>query len=283
MPDSVLITGDGEELTVNAAVGDNTRIDDTDTDDPQPLRLPWRVDYDAASDGYRFQQIAVTSNYASAEQYRDRNRSSPSDDDLVDEMLSAAARYLDRRLGWCPGAFAPIAAATIRFWPGDARRVLRLRDTEGAAWPMRTWTEISVDYGGTGIPDHTWTPAAAPWIVAQPAASPVTGRPYRSLRLQGSHNRATESIWPSDPGYADVTSPWGWATTPGAVREMTIHIARMLLDSHAGGAAAVVAALETGITLGDSAGRLWRLLEMEYSAGRMGRVGVVASAGGSRR
>ena len=283
MPDSVLITGDADELTVSADVGDNTQIDGEDTTDPHPLRLPWRVDYDAAGDGYRFQQIAVTSNYASADQYRDRNRSPTEDDDLVDEMLSAAARYIDRRLGWCPGAFAPIASATIRFWPGGPRRVLRLRDTEGAAWPLRTWTEISVDYGGSGTPDHTWTPAAAPWIVAQPAASTVTGRPYRSVRIQGSHDRATESIWPSDPGYVDVTSPWGWDTTPGAVREMTIHVARSLLDSHAGGAAAVVSALESGITLSDGAAKLWRLLEMEYSAGRMGRVGVVASAGGSRR
>ena len=223
------------------------------------------------------------SDYADADQFRARNQNSADDDELVEEMLDAAARYLDRRLGWCPGAFAPIVSATVRFWPGPPKRVLRLRDTEGAAWPLRTWTEISVDYGGTGTPDHTWTPTTAPWIIAQPASANITGRPYRSLRLQGSHNLATESIWPSDPGYVDVTSQWGWAATPGAMTELTIHVARSLLDSHSGGAAAVISALETGVKLTDVASMLWRRVEMEYSAGRLGRVGLVASAGGSRR
>ena len=221
------------------------------------------------------------SDYATAAQYRARNANSSDDDDLVNELLAASARYIDRRLGWCPGAFAPIASTKIRFWPGAPRRTLRLRDSEGAAWPLREWTQIEVDYGGTGTPDYTWTPASAPWIIAQPTTA--VDRPYRSLRMWGSHRLATESVWPPDPGIVDITSPWGWATTPGAIRELTIHVARSLLDSHTGGASAVIAALETGVKLTDTAAMLWRRVEMEYSAGRMGRLGVVASAAGSRR
>ena len=70
---------------------------------------------------------------------------------------------------------------------------------------------------------------------------------------------------------------------PAPIRELTIHTARTMLDSHSGGAAAIMNALETGVQLDNEAGRLWRLVEMEYSAGRMGRLGLVASAGGRRR
>ena len=218
--------------------------------------------------------------YATAAQFRERNQTAPADDTLVGEVLDAASRYIDRRLGWCEGAFAPIASTAVTFWPGQASRVLRLRDSEGAAWPLRDWTEIEMDYSGSGTADHTLTPPAV-WIIAEPASN--TDRPHRSLRMWGSHVDAIESMWPSDPGVVTVTATWGWATTPAAIRELSCYVARSMLDTELGGAASMVQLMETGVTLSDDGGRLWRRVEMEYSAGRMARLGVVGSAVGRRR
>jgi len=52
-----------------------------------------------------------------------------------------------------------------------------------------------------------------------------------------------------------------------------------VLDSYAGGAAAVVNVLESGAHIRATHGWLWRSVEREYSAGRMGRLGVSASSG----
>ena len=219
--------------------------------------------------------------YATAEEYKDRNKNAAADNALIADVVDGAARFIDRRLGWCEGAFAPISSRAVTFWPRrPPRRVLRLRDSEGTSWPLRTWTQIDVDYGGTGTPDRTWTPdGEGDWIVAEPVS---TMRPHRVLRIWGAHNDATESIWPCDPGTVTVTATWGWPVIPDAIRELTIHVARSMLDSHAGGAAAVIQGIDSGVQMQDPLERLWRRVEMEYSAGRVNRLGIVSSAAGSR-
>ena len=226
--------------------------------------------------------------YADADEYLARNRPNPgtSTDDtaLIGQVLDASARLIDRRLGWCPGAFAPIPQRTVRFWPRRRpQRILRLRDSEGLGWPLRDWTEISVDYTGSGTPTRTWTrDDDGDWIVALP--DDATGRPHRKLRILESHRDAVESVWPCDPGYVDVTGPWGWAVTPEPIVELSVSVARQMLDAHLGGASAMVNVLDAGRqVMGGSASKLWRHVEMEYSAGRMGRLGLVSSASGSRR
>ena len=106
-----IFTGDGDELQVSASVGADTLIDGEADTAARPLQLPWLVERIGDSE-YRFAEGAAASSdhYATAAQYRLRNASSTADDDLVDTMLGAAARYIDRRLGWVPGAFAPITS-----------------------------------------------------------------------------------------------------------------------------------------------------------------------------
>ena len=276
---SIIVTGDGDELNVSADAGTNTQIDGTTDTDPHTLKLPWIVHQDDEGQ-YRFTTIGENQ-YATTADYRNRNPEDHATDTIIDDLLTAAARYIDRRLGWCPGAFAPITSRTLRVWPRRTSRTLRLRDSEGLAWPLRAWTQIDADYGGNGTPDRTWTPAAdSAWILAQPDTS--TGRPHRYLRIWGSHADATESVWPTDPGIVDITAAWGWAATPEPIRELSIHVARSLRDAHLGGAAAMIAVMETGVSLKDMAAQMWRRVEMEYSAGRMGRLGVI-STGASRR
>ena len=222
--------------------------------------------------------------YADATQYRARNGSSEADDAIVTGILIASSRTLDRRLGWCPGGLGPIPARAVTFWP-DRRpsRILRLRDTEGHLWPLRPDAgpvTISVDYSGTGEATHTWTLADEAWIVPQPDGG---DRPARSLRIHESHLDAIQSVWPSDPGNVTITSPWGHNEIVDGVRELVIHVTREIRDGHAGGAAAVYAALEAGIDVNAQMGRLWRSIEKASSAGRLAHLGVVSSAGAARR
>lgn len=275
----IIITGDGDELQVSATVGANTLIDGTTDAAAMPLALPWLVEAVGDSE-YKFSEAGSATTgtaYATAAQYRDRSQSPASSDELVDDVLVAASRYLDRRLGWCPGGLGPLPEQTVTFWPSVySRRVLRFRDAEGQAWPWRSITEIAVDYAGTGVPDKTWALVDESWIVPLPQGGP----PWRSLRIHESARGATESAWPSDPGTVKITGAPGRDAVPHAVQELTIHVARAILDGHAGGAAAVIGALEAGVSVDREAAMLWRRMEMEFSAGRMGRLGVVASAAG---
>lgn len=213
--------------------------------------------------------------YATASQYRDRCGGNASDDPLINELLASGSRYLDRRLGWCPGGLAPIAERTVVFRPSQSRRRLRLRDSEGAAWPIRTWTQITCDFSGSGTADYTFDASDAAWIITEPEADP-DDRPGRALRILGHHSSARIVVWPRDPGSVAVTSPWGWSPTSPAVVDLTCWVARSLRDNHKAGAASVVAALESGVKLTDEAAIAWRRVEMEFSAGRLGRLGVPA-------
>ena len=74
---------------------------------------------------------------------------------MLTETFAAAARLVDRRLGWAPGALGPISGSrTVTFWPPRRpSRVLHLRDAEGGVWPLRSWTSIACDYSGRGVAD----------------------------------------------------------------------------------------------------------------------------------
>ena len=236
--------------------------------------------------------VPVSGLYCTVAEYRARNRSGPDavrysagvadrDDDLISSVLLMASRFIDRRLGWCDGGLAPVGDATMprTFWPALPSRVLRLRDSAGSMWPLREWTRIDIDYGGSGDPDYVIEPPA-PWVVPLPD---TPTRPAKGLRLHVSRRGALTSIWPSDPGVVVVTGLWGWAAVPDPIRELVAHTAREVLDSHAGGSAAILATLDNTTRLSGTMSRMWRLVEMEYSAGRMERLGVIASSAGSRR
>lgn len=215
--------------------------------------------------------------YATPADYRARNASTAADDGLAAEAIDAASRYLDRRLGWRPGALGPLPDETLTLWPAEPSRVLRLRDESGLAWPLRAVTAVTADYTGSGR-GTSWDPDEEPWIVPVPSTPP-----HRSLRIRETHPRAPRGVWPSDPGSVTVTGSPGRAAVPPAVRELVIHTAREILDGHSGGAAAVYAALEAGVPTDGRTAALWRIIAREYSAGRPGRLGAPVSAAATSR
>ncbi|MYD87965.1 MAG: hypothetical protein F4Y14_18395 [Acidobacteria bacterium] len=230
---------------------------------------------------------ATENTYATIAQYRARTGAAENvvSDDVLTETFETVARFLDRRLGWCPGGLGPISGEhTLTLWPAArASRILYLRDAEGHLWPLRSWSSIAFDYSGSGTPDFT---AASDddvaWIVGQPAGA--DSRPWRALRILEAHSDGRYGIWPTDPGTVAITGTgWGHGSVVGAARDLVIHVSRAMLDSHAGGGAAVAEIFEQTIRTVDAASRMWRLLEMEFSAGRPGRLGVLTSAAGRRR
>ena len=220
--------------------------------------------------------------YLTPGEYRDRTGSPASAyaDDLIDGVSSAASRLIDRRLGWAPGCLGP-STRTVTFWPGGLPdRVLRLRDAEGGAWPLRSWTSIEIDFSGDGRADVAVGPSSTVgWIVGQPDTPVPSERPWRALRIAEAHPDAETSIWPADPGRVVVAGGFGHSPVVPAAKELVAHVTRAVLDGHQGGAAAVVEVLDRAVSVNDPAGRIWRLLEMEFSAGRPGRHGIVTSAG----
>ena len=219
--------------------------------------------------------------YATVAQYKARNQSPDSADDLVAEELLAASRHLDSRLGWPPGGLGPMPAQTAVFWPRGPSRTLRCRDAEGRLWPWRTIDTIEADYTGDGTPDHVWTFDDVPWIVGQPQGA---GRPWRTLRMLEAHSLAAESVWPSDPGTVTIAGEPGHPAVAPEVAELTIHVARETLDSHLGGASAGYAALDAAPPAGpDRVAMLWRRVERELSAGKLSRFGLAGSGASTRR
>ena len=217
--------------------------------------------------------------YATSEEYYNRTGADATaiEEETLEDVLTTASRQLDRRLGWCPGGLGPIPSRTRTFWPGRRPdRILRLRDVEGQMWPLRSWTEIRLDFSGTGTADQTLDGTVS-WVVGQPEDGP-----YRMLRLLEAHADATATVFPSDPGMVTITGSYGHTQVVPAARELVVHVAHTYLDSHSGGASAMVEVFEQTVRVDNRAGRAWRELEMEFSAGRMGRLGMVSSAAGRR-
>ncbi|MCY4059752.1 MAG: hypothetical protein OXG44_17330 [Gammaproteobacteria bacterium] len=215
--------------------------------------------------------------YATAEQFRARNSTPAARDDLVIELLGAASRYLDLELGWATGSFRPATtSSTLRVWPRSPRRVLPLRDSAGRQRALRSWTAVAADYAGAGV--AAWTAGSgADWIVGVPD----DGDGYRSLRILEAMD-GSEGVWPSAPGWVDVTGLWGMPETPQLIAEVTCRIARLLLDSHMGGAAGIMGAVDGGgIDLAMRSSWLWRNVQQRYSAGRPERLGVAMTSADS--
>ena len=209
----------------------------------------------------------VAVGYATVDQYRARTGDTATPDQEATEVLDAASRYVDRRLGWAAGALGPIPGVrTLTVWPRARGRELWLRDSQGACWPVRSWSRIRWSWGGGDTETAT---APADWVAAR------GGDPARSLRLLGTGGPIV--VWPTEPGWVEVTGTWGRAEVDPQVVELVARVAHLMLDSHAGGSAGVVDVLESAAPAGDETGRLWRRVEMELSAGRPGRLGVLAN------
>ena len=211
--------------------------------------------------------------YATPDDYRARigGTRSLTDDDL-EPALDAAARLIDQQLEVVPGYFAPTDEATYLF-TGRGGRTLDLRDDDGLAYALRSVADdgIRPDYDFTGAHDqYGWDlDDAFIWPLARNALQ--HGRPYHALQLRRVAS-APITVWPSIDGSVQITGAWGWTTTPGPIRELTVKLAKDMRDSERGGAAGRVQDLDDPIAYSTDTWRLWLDIKSEFGR-RRARVG----------
>lgn len=247
---------------------------------PTPATRGYAVKQSAEGETYELVEDDVGQSggvaYATWEQYQSRNSANADREDDVTALLPAVSRLVDRRLKMMPGGFAPLDNQTFLF-SSRGTRTLRLRDSEGALYPLRSVDAdgIRPDYDRTGDYDdapHQWDLDDA-WIWPRPRNGSALGRPYRSLELRRI-STAPLTIWPYLDGGVRIAGDWGWAAVPGMIRELVIAWTRDAADAHQGGLSAVVDGMEEPVMLGGDTWRLWRKVELEYGTGDMAALGV---------
>lgn len=174
---------------------------------------------------------------------------------------------IERSLGLCPGAFNTVASSA-RTFDAYGGRELWLRDRERMAHPF---TAIAAD--GIGIDtdvDATYDGKVIDltdaWVRGLPDSADVFSRPYYGLELLPISS-ADPSTWPMRPASVRITATWGWAAVPGEVLELTVHLARDLIEGHLGGAVVELPTLEGagGLPLTQQTWRIWRELRQSMS------------------
>lgn len=189
--------------------------------------------------------------YATPADYRARrNVGETIADALLVAELEASSRLIDKELRWRAREFAPDfapdaddAADTTRTFIAAAGGTLWLRDEAGAASALRSVTSVS----GRDAGDYRLAPLGA-------------DTPARAIKLL-----AGVKDWEAGE-LVDVTGRWGWPAVPPVIRELTIHVAIDMRDSHRGGAAGRVAVLDDVVEVQPDTWRLWRSARMLYSA-----------------
>lgn len=203
--------------------------------------------------------------YATAAEYRNRNdRSSTNSDALLDAYLLAISRVMDRRLGYAPGMFKP-QTSIIYYVTSYGGTRLRLRDERGEQLLLRTASAIGIDSELDATYDgFTLVLGTDAWVRGYPVNAATNGEPYTALDLLPGVANADPVEW--DTGEeVRITGNWGWAATPGAVKERVIGITRELVEMHVSGGAGVLQDINTAIEMNGNARALMYLLEQEYS------------------
>lgn len=205
--------------------------------------------------------------YASAQEYRDRNgRVSTSDDTMVDALLLAVSRVVERRCWVAPGHFKSQTALAYTF-TATGGSVLYLRDERGWQHYLRSVTadKIEVDSEVDGTFDGYVLDLADAWVVGYPTNASTYSEPYTALRIRPGVANADPTSW-VEGVEVRITGDWGYASTPGAIKERVIGITRELIDVHRAGAALTVNAVDDMIQRHPTARSLMSLLEEQYSA-----------------
>ena len=202
--------------------------------------------------------------YATAADYRARTDAGTAvPDDLLAEQLAAASRIVDQELRVAPRHFTPHTERYV--FSGGGGAVLWLRDEAGFAYGLRSVVAggIRPDYAYTGRYDQEAWDLDDVWVWPRPRNGAQLGVPYHALelRLVGA---APMTVWPWVDGSVSIEGEWGWATTPGAIRELTVHVARDLRDSLRAGAAGRVETIDDGLVYRDDTWRLWREVKRRY-------------------
>lgn len=203
--------------------------------------------------------------YASTAEYRERNgRVSTDSDTMLTALLTSVSRVVDRRLGVSPGMFK---AQTTLTYTVKARggTLLRLRDERGEQLFLRTvdTNGIDIDTDRDGTFDGYQLDLADAWVRGYPVNASTMSAPFTALELLPGAANADPLSWADGVEVRITGTAWGWATTPGAVKERVIGITRELVQVHLAGPAMDDVASAIDATYG--ARSLMYMLEQEYN------------------
>ena len=201
--------------------------------------------------------------YLTDDEYRART-GTKQDDVALGEQLEAASRMIDAELYRAPGHFAPIASAVYTFAvPYFMSNQLKLTDETGLDYALRTVADdgiVAIRIDGT---TSFTCNLADDWVSALPWNAAAFNMPLNELRL--SRPPSGPGIWPPY-GTVQITGAWGYAETPGPIRELTAHVCRDFRDTISAGAALRIE------TIGEGAGiqtqtdtwRLWKMVKRRW-------------------
>ena len=209
--------------------------------------------------------------YATTTEYRDRNgRVSTDSDVLLSAFLLSVSRVIDRRLGVSPGHFKPQTALTY-YVTARGGTLLRLRDERGEQLFLRTATAIGIDSERDATYDgSTMVLGTDAWVRGFPVNSATSSEPFTALSILPGVLNADPTEW-GDCYDVRVTGTWGWAATPGAIKDRVIGLTRELAEVHSSGASSLwsgsmtIEQIDNAITSTPTARALMYLLEMEYN------------------
>lgn len=203
--------------------------------------------------------------YASYDEYAQRNgRAGSADQSSIESMLKTVSRVADRRCRVYDGMFHPQASHADPFtFTAHGGTRLYLRDEEGMQYLLRTVTanKIEID-GGDGAYGAYALDLDDAWVRGYPINAAAVSRPFTAIDLLGHVTGATVGEWPESDTAVRITGAWGWAETPGAIKERVISITRELVEAHRAG---MVASVEEMIQAVPSARSLMSLIEREFS------------------
>lgn len=211
--------------------------------------------------------IALTA-AATAAEYRERNgRVSTSLDTLLGTLLTTVTRVVEKRIGLAPGMLVAQASETFVF-DAIGGTTLYLRDRAGMQYLLRTVTAdgIGVDGEQDGTYDYYELDFADAWVRGLPENAAAFSEPFTAVELLSHMSDADPVKWPDQRASIQIAGAWGWATTPGGVKERVIGIVRELVDTHGAGMAnpASFTAVDDAIERIPAARGLMSMLETEY-------------------
>lgn len=188
------------------------------------------------------------------------------DDTVIGELLTSVTRVVEKRLGYAPGMLVPQTALTFVF-DGSGESILRLRDERGFMYPLRSITadSLKIDSDFDGSFDDYLFDAADAWVQLAPVNASQYGEPYTWIELRAV-TTAPITVFPSGRANIQIVGNWGYAETPGVVRERVYGMTREVLDAERNGGASVSQYdMEEVINRVPSARALLAVLEREYS------------------
>lgn len=122
-------------------------------------------------------------------------------DDDIDLAITAASRVID---GYKRERFYP--TTETRYYDPPTGTALELDDG------LNALTSVATDLTGDGVYETTWTNGTD--FELEPYNNPLTGAPYRTLRLRPQSG----SRWPCYRKSIKVIGSFGWAETPILVK-----------------------------------------------------------------